>query len=542
MLWAGSLSASLHLLLLSALGLATFHSRVPNSSPELAVHLETTESSAGPDQARPVEPPAAPISESAEDLLASVAVSRPAETRSRPPQPAPSAVPAESAPAGEPGAAADEPVATATDSTGSVHSESPAEESPVLTTEGVSNRVAPAAQAEAASESQPGIAMSRGQESTLSRWILQAVQGLQEANLGHARVSLQHRGHRYTARLERHAATDAMGIDRISVEITTEEDGKLLHTLLKLKRLAFSHFTQLVDDWDPQDQLHADAIEGRFHSNAEIQLLYDRVAPRVVGKLTTAAVRVNIQNGGSAALREIFRGGIETRTPRIALPAASPALGRAPATNVRSFSRGTRVTFYPDGSYGWREMGSTAPEQRQEISAPQYIVATGGTTLSVRGTVRGTVVVYSPEKIVVEGSLRYAHDPKSNPDANDYLGLMSNKDVEIAPPRLTGPGDLEIEAAIYAKRRFVVSEYDSPDGKNTCPCAATLLINGSLAAGALSPTEGRYATHYAFDQRFEHVRPPGFPVTNKYEVESWDTQWREADASSPDTAAAPTAQ
>jgi hypothetical protein len=54
----------------------------------------------------------------------------------------------------------------------------------------------------------------------------------------------------------------------------------------------------------------------------------------------------------------------------------------------------------------------------------------------------------------------------------------------------------------------------------------------------MSATEPRYATRYAFDQRFEQVRPPGFPVTNRYEVESWDTQWREAEADPSGSAAA----
>ncbi len=198
---------------------------------------------------------------------------------------------------------------------------------------------------------------------------------------------------------------------------------------------------------------------------------------------------------------------------------------------VRSFARRARITFYPDGTYGWQEAGSNAPEQRQEVSAPHYIVASRGATLSVRGTVRGTIVVYAPERIVVEGSLRYAHDPVSQPDAGDYLALISNKDIEIAPPSLTGPGDLEIQAAIFAKRRFVVSDYESPRGQKGCPCKATLVIHGSLAAGSLSPTEPPYATRYAFDPRLEQVRPPGFPVTNRYEVESWDGHWQEAEAS-----------
>jgi len=330
-----------------------------------------------------------------------------------------------------------------------------------------------------------------------------------------------------------------MGIDRLRVQISTEQNGKRLLTLLELKRLAFSHFTQLVDDWDQEDLLHGDVIVGRFHSNSVVRLRLDRIAPQVLGKLTTAASQVDLENGGPRALRRIFRGGIETNTPRISLPAdfRSFVEDHADRSKMRTFERSARVTFYSDGSYGSRELGSTTAEERRTMSAPHYIVAGRGATLAVHGTVTGAVVVYSPERIVIEGNLVYAHDPRSDAGAEDYLGLISSKDVEIAPPNVTGPGDLEIQGAIYAKRHFIVSDDHVPGGPTTCPCGGTLSIHGSLTAGSLSPTEPRYATRYEFDERFERVRPPGFPVTNRYEVDTWDPEWREAEDDRPAEAA-----
>jgi hypothetical protein len=156
------------------------------------------------------------------------------------------------------------------------------------------------------------------------------------------------------------------------------------------------------------------------------------------------------------------------------------------------------------------------------MSVPTWIVGGRHTTVYVHGTVCGKVLVYSPERIVIEGSLIYAHDPRSTPDANDYLGLLSGKDVEIARPDVTGPGDLAIDAAVYARRRFVVSDEDAPPN-------GTLSIYGSVTAGSLSATEPRYVTKYEFDRRFEQLRPPGFPVTNRYEIEAWDAAWRQVD-------------
>jgi hypothetical protein len=146
-------------------------------------------------------------------------------------------------------------------------------------------------------------------------------------------------------------------------------------------------------------------------------------------------------------------------------------------------------------------------------------------TLHVKGTVRGKVLVYSPEGIVVDDDIVYAHDPRAGGDPGDYLGLVSDKSVEIASQEITGPGDLTIDAAIYARREFVVRGYNaSNDG--------ALVVYGSLAAGSIAATEPRYRTRVRFDPRLEKLRPPSFPLTDRYEVEAWDGRWR-VEATSP---------
>jgi hypothetical protein len=154
-----------------------------------------------------------------------------------------------------------------------------------------------------------------------------------------------------------------------------------------------------------------------------------------------------------------------------------------------------------------------------------FFIAAPDVTLYVQGVVGGRVLVYSPNRIVIEGDLTYANDPRGTSDSEDFLGLVSDRYVEVAPPGVTGPGDLEIDAAIYAGRRFIVTNIDHAR-------AATLRIYGSLAAGTLTATEPRYATKIEYDDRFERARPPGFPSTNRYEAAAWDGQWTAAPAPS----------
>ncbi len=340
-----------------------------------------------------------------------------------------------------------------------------------------------------------------------------------------AGLTWRHKGQEYLAKFTQLPAKDDMGIQRVIVEISTEDNGKRLSTEMCMKRLAFSNYAQFVNRWDPDVQFHNDELDGRFHSNSEIGLAYSRkVKPQFHGKVTTTARRINIaRRRGYVRRDQIFLGGLQTGVKAIRLPkhfVPFPDAADVADQQVHLFDEDARITFYADGSYGWQAIGSESPQHKAAISKnASYLIAAKKVRLHVKGTVNGKVLVYSPERIVIEDDLVYVQDPEETPDADDYLGLVSDKYVDIAPPDITGPGDLVINAAIYAKRRFAVRGYRFRD-------TALLYIYGSLTAGTLSATEPRYYTRIQFDQRLEKLRPPGFPMTNRYVVESWDTSWK----------------
>ena len=366
--------------------------------------------------------------------------------------------------------------------------------------------------------------LSHKQEKMLRRKITAWAENLDTVPQAAVPLTWRHKGQEYLARFTQLPAKGDMGMQRVIVEVSTEENGKRLSTHLRMKRLAFSNFAKFVNRWDPSVQIHNDEVDGRFHSNSEINLTYSRdVIPMFHGMVTTTARRVNVtDNRGYIGRDQIFSGGLQTGVRSIRLPKhflLFPGEAEMADDQVHRFDQDARITFYADGSYGWQAIGSEFPQQEAAISKDAlYLIAARKVKLHVKGTVNGKVLVYSPERIVIDGDLVYAQDPEEVPDADDYLGLVSGKYVDIAPPDVTGPGDLVINAAIYAKRRFVVRGYRSRND-------ALLYIYGSLCVGSLSATEPRYYTRIRFDQRLEELRPPGFPVTNRFEVESWDTTW-----------------
>jgi len=369
----------------------------------------------------------------------------------------------------------------------------------------------------------PTIVMSQASQTAIEKELARVAEALTQA--GETQAAWEQDGTQYSAVLKLQRANDGTSLDRVIAQVTASDRGRQLTTSIQLKRLAFSQFTQMVDRWDPMVQLHDDEIVGRFHSNGQFNLAYDsRTAPKFMGKVTTTARTFHTDSVGRRRDSEIFVGGLETRVSRIPLPEELAPFEWAPKEDdarVHELARDTRIRFYPDGGYTWRsrDVDATgymkAPEDR-----PVYFIGAHGVTVSVQGVVRGKVLVYSPHRIVLEGNLTYASDPRKSFDSPDYLGIVCDRYIEVAPPGVTGPGDVEIQAAIFAGRRFVVTSINHPR-------PATLRIYGSLAAGSLSASEPRYATKIEYDDRFEQRRPPGFPSTNRFEVDGWDGSWKE---------------
>ena len=334
-----------------------------------------------------------------------------------------------------------------------------------------------------------------------------------------AEVAWEQDGQRYVATFTHHPSDTATGTGEVLVQVVTEADGEQRSARIKLRQLAFSRFAQFVDRWDHGVMLHDDAVDGWLHSNSRLMVSSTRDArPELLGKVT-AAHGIETRFETPTRRDSIFRGGLETGVRRIAMPkAALPFADTSPPSpdRMRRFETTVWIEFQSDGTYRW----STGEDSGNETlpAAPFYLLGAADAEVHVKGTVKGKVLVYTPATVVIDGALRYALDPRTAAHSGDYLGLVADETVVIAPPNVTGPGDLDIDASIYARRRFVVRNYGKKEH-------ATLAIYGSLTAGSLSATEPRYRTRIEFDRRLESERPPGFPLTDRYEVESWGAEW-----------------
>lgn len=341
-----------------------------------------------------------------------------------------------------------------------------------------------------------------------------------------ARVSWQQDGRRYDAELVLEPARNGVELERAIADVSSEHDGRRLRTRISLRRLPFSHFAQVIDRWDPMVQLHDDEIVGRMHINSRFNVLYDsQAAPKLLGKVTTTARGFNVERRGRRTNSNVFPEGIETSARRIPFSERRWSFEQArhdTDVRVHELTGDTRIRFLGDSGYWWHDPASGSSQYASQPAGQSvYFLAPRGATVYLRGVVSGKFLIHSPERIVVEGDTTYARDPRSDPESRDFLGLVCDGDIEVAPPGVTGPGDLHIQAALFASRRIVVANAMHPQ-------PSTLHIFGSVAAGRLLESEPRYALRLEYDWRFEQLRPPGFPSMNRFAAENWNGEWTEA--------------
>ncbi len=327
-----------------------------------------------------------------------------------------------------------------------------------------------------------------------------------------------------------HVPPDAItDLQQIEVTVTRQQQGRIYQMRARLQERALSFYAKFVNRWDDNVTLSNDRVDGRFHANSPVNFeAPSRAQPQFNGEVTIASHQSLVRR-----LRDspMFAAGVRTGTGRIRLPERTlPAFWLETGATVLNFSEDTRLHFAlgadpgeDQGKLYWTDIDSGQSGEQDIPVRGLLVTGQGNARFELSGQVRGQVLVYSPRRITVTGSLRYA-DP-----SQDMATLISDGSIEVAAASATGPGDLQIHAALFARERFSVRRFrDAFQGE--------LYILGTLVAGSVSATEPRYHTRIEYDRRFEHQRPPAFPSTGLFDVAQWDQHWQDvsaADAWSP---------
>ncbi|MDO9478205.1 MAG: hypothetical protein Q7L07_15970 [Pseudohongiella sp.] len=309
-------------------------------------------------------------------------------------------------------------------------------------------------------------------------------------------------------------AVELTGLEQVDVEITRQIKGQPHRARIRLQERALSHYAKFINNWDANVTLGDDQIDGRFHSNSDVNFeSFARPRSQFNGEVTIARRQTLTRRVRESSM---FAAGVRTGTGRIALPAnAFPAHWLSSGAAVLTVDADTRLEFQGDAGVVWTDLDNGEQDRVQIPPAGLIIAGTGRAGFELSGEVEGRVLVYSPRRQMITGNLVYADVSESS---DDYLALVSDGSIEIAAAMITGPGDLTINAALFARDRFSVRRFsDRHQGE--------LFVYGALVAGSVSATEPRFSTYIKHDPRFDHSRPPAFPSTGLFDVVDWEQHW-----------------
>jgi len=309
-------------------------------------------------------------------------------------------------------------------------------------------------------------------------------------------------------------ATSLTGLAQVDVAITRQIDGQPHQMRIRLQERALSHYAKFINRWDSDVTLGDDRVDGRFHANSDVNFeSFANPRSQFNGEVTIARRQALTRRVRESSM---FAAGVRTGTGRIALPqTAFPSYWLESGAEVLTLSADTRLDFQGAAGVVWTDIDNGEQGRVLVPEAGLIIAGTDRARFEVSGDIAGRILVYSPQRQMITGNLEYVD---ASEDSGDYLALISDGSIEVASATVTGPGDLRINAALFARDRFSVRRFsDRHQG--------VLHVYGSLVAGSVSATEPRYSTHIEYDPRFEHNRPPAFPGTGLYDVRDWEQQW-----------------
>lgn len=265
-----------------------------------------------------------------------------------------------------------------------------------------------------------------------------------------------------------------------------------------------------------------DTIVGPSHTQGTLKTFG---SPVFWGKATALS---GITKTGSPQTPK-FVGGF---TSGISIPMPSNTAYSSILTAAASGYKQTGGTLYlkfnSSGTISYKTT-STAAYTTVPLSSfsPNGVIAIDKGELFVEGSVNGRVTLASLRSsgnqggtTTITNSLTMSDNPKTNPNSDDMMGIVSYGDITIAD---NGATQFSVDGTLYSYTGGLAVEH------GTSRTAGNLTINGGLIAeklyatsnGAAGNQRKGYNLQLRFDERFATDSPAYFPATGKYEILSW---------------------
>ena len=158
-------------------------------------------------------------------------------------------------------------------------------------------------------------------------------------------------------------------------------------------------------------------------------------------------------------------------------------------------------------------------DSKGKVKSKTVKTESGDITVSGPTGMDGQMTMVSENDINIVNHVKYASDPATNPNSDDKLGLIAQRNVVVTT---AAPNNMEIYAHIFCKTGgFGVDQYGSGNFRGTLKVYGGIANLQRNAVGTTTPTG--YLKNYIYDTRFARNPPPYYPrLTDELEWTGWE--------------------
>lgn len=289
-------------------------------------------------------------------------------------------------------------------------------------------------------------------------------------------------------------------------------------------KYAYFSDTESADIW----WTTADTVWGPMHTNGNLRVA-DR--PVFMGKVTIDGRLVKYSNSARPQFLGGFQTGVHIDIPSngVSNLATAATAGGAKFTGrslVYLEFRGDSIRYKFSSSGAWTyRLASTF--------APNGTIFAENAELRIKGRVSGRYTIGASGtgsnrgKIFLDDDVYYNTDPQVNPNSQDMLGIVAQRDV-IITENSANNNNIKIQASIYCQEgSFSAEDYQSRPVSGAIQLYGGLIQDTRGPVGTFRTVHGQsviqsgFSKRYRYDDRFMVASPPFFPGTNSFEIVSW---------------------
>ncbi len=218
-----------------------------------------------------------------------------------------------------------------------------------------------------------------------------------------------------------------------------------------------------------------------------------------------------------------FQQGMQFGAESSTMPSQALGLRSAASGGGLSLSGNTIVTLQADGTMRVTNSKKKWTNKSMALPANGALFVNKG-TLTISGTLDGRLTAGASDDVIIPSNIIYKDNPRTNPNSNDTLGLIGEKDIVIDDDAST---NLEIDACIMAMgTSFMVENWQTIAAKGTLTVYGGIIQDERGPVGTFNSQTGQkisgYSKDYLYDTRLLASPPPYMPTTGDYVTLSWE--------------------